>query len=38
MFIVKLTVTYWQQLSSSSCVAYHSKIAVKLSTVVLSVG
>ncbi len=37
MFIVKLTLTYWQQLSSSCCISYHGKITVKLSTVVLSV-
>ncbi len=36
MFIIKLTVIYWQQLSSSCCISYHSTITVKLSTVVLS--
>ncbi len=29
---VKLKVTYWQQLSSSFCISYHCKIAVKLSS------
>lgn len=33
VFIVKLAVNYWQQLSSSGCILLHSKTTVKQSTV-----
>jgi len=36
-FLVKLAVTYWQQLSSTCCISFNSKITVTLTTVLLSI-